>query len=365
MKLTEQQRQLVAENLGLVNVHIRRFVAVPRSPSRQREYEDLYQEGCLALIQAAKTHDPVRHGPFAAYAIPRIHHAISVALYERFATVRVPAKAVKRARRRQREAVDSPRHRPEPALVSIHGLADESPDGATDLEARHRPGGTMRSAGRPWCGDPPTIRNRLRRKYEAAVRVAADRLSGGGRGREDRDALIRRFVEERLLIPEPDAQTPKRQLAREFRCSIGRVQSCEDSLVAEIRSLVNADEEFGAMIALARREERGMDTVLDPSAAAELERQALDGFARRFARVPPDRQGAILRDLVRNTIGSLSGFARRLFGQLDQRRRYELLGILKEDRAAGERDRRPDTVRSDRTESSESPGRADGRRNPA
>jgi len=328
VKLTETEQKTVEENLGLINVHIRRFVAVPRSPNRQREYDDLYQEGCLALMQAAQTHDPDRHGPFAAYAIPRIHHAISMALYERFSTVRVPAKSVKRARERQRNRSGADRHHPEPALVDTHSLPDESLDACVSAQARHRPRTAAQGAGRPWRKERSTIRSRLRGKYEAAVREAARRLSATGRGREDRAALIQRFVEDRLLIPEPDAQTSKRQLARDFDCSIGRIQSCEDALMNAIRGLLTADDEFQALVRLARQEDEGMDAALDERAGARLERASLDGFARRFVRLTSDDQAVVLRELVCQTMGSLSGFARRLFGQLDVRSRARFLGSV-------------------------------------
>jgi hypothetical protein len=328
MKLTEEQRKLVEQNVGLINVHIRRFVAVPRSPTRQREYDDLYQEGCLALMQAAKTHDPDRHGAFAAYAIPRIHHAISIALYERFSTVRVPAKSVKRARERRRKLVGTERHRPEPALVETHSLPAASLDACASAQQRHRPSYTTRHTGRPWRGDQPSIRSRLRHKYEAAVREAAERICAAGRGRSDRSKLIQRFVEERLLIPEPESRTAKRQLARDFNCSIGRIQTCEDALASETRLLLNADDEFQALLRLARKHEEGMDLAVDEGERSRLERAAADGFARRFARLRTDLQATVLRDLVCETMGSLGDFARRLFSQLEVRRRAHFVGAV-------------------------------------
>lgn len=328
MKLNEEQRQLVEENTGLINVHIRKFVSLPRSPHRQREYDDLFQEGCLALMQASQTYSEDRHGPFAAYAIPRIHHAVSIALYERFATVRVPAKSIKRARERQRNRHESDRHRPEPALVDTHNMADGSYDGPVACANRHRPSATGGSAGRPWRGKSPTLRDRLREKYEAAVREGAARIAASGRGRQDRGALIQRFVEDRLLIPEPSSQTSKRQLARDFECSIGRVQSCEETLVAEIRNLLSEDDEFKAVLGFSRSEEDGMDAIIDDAVVRELDHVARDGFAVRFAALPAESQATVLRELVRRSIGSLSRFAARLFRQLDMAGRAHVLGIV-------------------------------------
>ena len=87
-KLTPAQRDLVAANLGLVGVHMRR-VSCRVSPMRDRERDDLFQEGYLGLITAAQRYTPAHHMPFAAFAIPRIHNAVSMALHHRFRTVRV------------------------------------------------------------------------------------------------------------------------------------------------------------------------------------------------------------------------------------------------------------------------------------
>lgn len=328
MKLSTEERDLVEQNLGLVNVHIKRFVSLPRGPRRDREYDDLFQEGSIALMQAAKTHDPERHGPFAAYAIPRIHHAISIALYERFSTVRVPAKSVKRAKQRKNEHTQSDRHRPEPALVDTRSMGDSELPNASSGQARHRPGEIARRAGRPWKAPERTAADVLRELYEAAVREASRRLIQSGRGRDDRAELIRRFVEERLLVPEASARTAKRQLAREFKCSIGRVQNCEEALRNEVRELLSSCDGFQALLKLSRADTDGLQTVLDAATAAQLEREGLDGFAKRFGQLGAERQAAVLRELIRVTMGSMTGFARRLFGQLDAAGRMKILGAM-------------------------------------
>ncbi len=88
--LTEQQRCLVRENIGLVAVHLRRYVRNLSVPRHDREWEDLFQEGCLGLIKAAVAFRQERGIPFAAFALPRIHNAVSRALDSKFATVYVP-----------------------------------------------------------------------------------------------------------------------------------------------------------------------------------------------------------------------------------------------------------------------------------
>jgi len=335
VRLTEQEQKLVTENLGLVNVHIRRFVPVPHNPTASREYEDLFQEGCLALMQAARNYRADRHGPFSAYALSWVHHAVNKALCEGFATLRVPANAVHEARRRQRKTARSDRHRPEPALVETRRLTEEAPDGLTESEIRHPPRHVGRFLGRPWHGQRDTIETRIRAKYEAAVRAAHGRLCGSGRGRSDRDALIRRIVNERLLVPEPSARTSTRRLAQDFRCSIGRIVYCGDILAAEIRSLLEADDEVDLLVKLARRESDGMGTVIDAATASRMTRAAREGFARRFAGLAPDRQGLILRELVHKTIGSPSAFAGRLFGRLSAQDQCIFLGRVKPEARPG------------------------------
>jgi hypothetical protein len=89
--LTAEQRRLVHENLGLVGVHMRRFVKPIAVPRRDCEWEDLFQEGCMGLIKAAVSFREERGIPFAAYALPRIHNAVSRAIQTKFNTVAMPA----------------------------------------------------------------------------------------------------------------------------------------------------------------------------------------------------------------------------------------------------------------------------------
>ncbi len=350
MKLNEQERELVENNMGLVNVHIKRFVGVPRTPTRQREYDDLFQEGCLALMESAKSYDAGRHGPFAAYALPRIHHAVSIALYERFATVRVPAKSVKRAKQRLRE--DPERHRPEPALADTHNFSHDGQIRDRRPTDRHRPASAVVARRTAGVGEGMSLGMRLRAKYEAAVREAARRIVRGGRGRKDRKDLVARFVEERLLIPDPESQTAKRQLARDFGCSIGRVQSCEESLKTEIRSLLEADAEFSVLLRVARTEDTGIEAPLDPSTKRKCREAAGSDFGRRLGRLVVERQALILHDLVLAVLGRPTGVAGRLFGRLDDAGRVRLLGMLLDEERRGKQ--QGQGVRAQRPGTSES-----------
>ena len=65
-RLTAAQRQLVEENLAVVE-RVRRFEVRANPCIAGLGYEDLYQEGCVWLCNAALTFDPMR-GSFASYA---------------------------------------------------------------------------------------------------------------------------------------------------------------------------------------------------------------------------------------------------------------------------------------------------------
>ena len=85
--LNKEQARLVEEHLHLVREHLRRHVSCPRRPTRSRERDDLYQAGCLGLIEAARLYDGDGGIPFSAFALRRIHHAVSRTAYEGFSTV--------------------------------------------------------------------------------------------------------------------------------------------------------------------------------------------------------------------------------------------------------------------------------------
>src|SRR3990172_3464145 len=95
--LTDEQRRLVRDNVGLVAVHLRRNVANLIHPKREREWEDLFQEGCLGLIRAATAFRAERGIPFAAFALPRIHNAVSRAILTKFSTIYVPPRRPSRS----------------------------------------------------------------------------------------------------------------------------------------------------------------------------------------------------------------------------------------------------------------------------
>ena len=75
--MTEVERETVSRNLGLVGAQIERLLGRGVSDAHVPEYrEELFQEGCLALMQAVRAYDPSSGMTFASYAMPRIHYAV-------------------------------------------------------------------------------------------------------------------------------------------------------------------------------------------------------------------------------------------------------------------------------------------------
>ncbi len=241
--LNKEQAQLVEEHLHLVQGHLRRHVPCPRRPTRSRERDDLYQAGCLGLIEAARLYDGDRGIPFSAFALRRIHHAVSRTAYEGFSTVKVPM-------RKQME-----QHKQEASVPVVHSLEDDPP--------------TREPDGRSDPSGDGTIAARLRQKYVSAVERARQVARAGRSRRGDRSLLVDRVVEDRLMIPDDEHKTPLRQIARETESSYARVADCEKRLVAEIARLLEHDRECRRLRARARDSDLGMATRLDETSSDE------------------------------------------------------------------------------------------------
>lgn len=264
--LTDAQRRLVRDNLGLVGTHLRRVMTASAAPRRDREWDDLFQEGCLGLTLAAATFDPHGGCPFAAYAIKRIHAAVSRATHRAFATVHVPE--VERAGRA-----------PVRAVVSL-----QTDPPARAAAPRHDP-----FDGRPL----ETLGDRLRRKLESAVRRAARAVDGGP---SRRSALVRRLADERLLVPDADHRWGLRRVARETGSTYARVTYAERRITDMVRAALDGDLEFHALRALARRSRWGIATLLDRPTRERLVAAMDARLLRLFNAAPDDRRAlAILR----------------------------------------------------------------------
>ena len=223
--LTVEQRALVEANLGLVALHIRRNVRNLGAPRSYRDFEDLFQEGCCGLIHAARSFDPVRGIPFPAYALPRIHTAVSTALHGNASLVKVPR------RRRARKSGNHANSEAAPEVPRVYAFEDNPADG--------RPRGPEPTAGQN------TIGERLRDKYDVAVDVASRSAGWRKSRRADRQELVGRLVEHRFRVAEPEAKTALREIARETGSSYSRVLQCERRLKQGVRRALAGDRDHG------------------------------------------------------------------------------------------------------------------------
>ncbi|MBU0717436.1 MAG: hypothetical protein KJ749_04235 [Planctomycetes bacterium] len=308
--LTVDQRRLVRENLGLVAVHLRRHVSNLAAPRRDREWEDLFQEGCLGLVDAAQRFRPERGIPFASFAFPRIHNAVSKALQSKFQMIYIPPQRA--ASRASAGAGGS-----SASGVQVPKMHDLSAELSVRLTAPCRPS-SERSL-------QDTVGQRLRDKYERAVRAAGKWAASKASPRGDRRKLVQILIEERLLIPQDEAKRALRQVARDTHSSYARVAQCEKQLHGMIGQALNADPEFRALWTLARSSPTGADIAIDPEVERDLLVTGCNEFIQRYWRADPAERARMLHAVLRLSRANIEGIIRGWFSRLSNRVREELL----------------------------------------
>lgn len=251
--LSMRQQSLVERNLPLVHLTLGRRRGLWSEGRCGRERSELFQEGCIALAEAVRSHDPARHGPFAPYAMARIHFAVSSYALEQSSAIRVPFIA---QRRRQASVMRDEKCAAKPGKQ----LAD-----AADirigrrLELRDRAADRRTLIPQESAGDErPTLGELLRERLDAAAeRVAAD-MRGCRRCRSGTAELIDLCLRERWIVPEPEAKTPIRRLARQFDCSIGRVTHGEARFRRKMAKSLESDAVFVELRRLAKSHPDGL-----------------------------------------------------------------------------------------------------------
>ena len=314
--LTDEQRRLVRDNVGLVAVHLRRNV-VNLHPKWEREWDELFQEGCLGLIRAAAAFRAERGIPFAAFALPRIHNAVSRAILTKFNTIYVPPQRTKR----------TPRRPPHHEAASIGVRRDEEARGpkvfeiSGDLAYR----ATYRQRPDAELAHRQTVGERLREKYERAVQEAAQAVSSRASTRGDRERLVRALVEERFLVPEEASRRPLRHIARDTRSSYGRVADCDKQLNVEIRRTLEADPEFRALQKLSRTDPVGAELTIDENLERRLAGITAAEFTRRFAVAQRDVRASMLQSLLELSPGDIEQIVQSRVATLPPDARERLL----------------------------------------
>ena len=305
--LTPRQQTLVRDHVGLVGLHLRTRVPTPEEPRREREYEDLFQEGCVGLLRAAVGYDPERDGPFARFALPRIRRDVHLALRERFSLIRVPVRAADE-RRRDPDRVLDPALEPTASLTA-EPLVDNPPDARPPAEAE-------------------TLRLALRRRFERAVAAALAELRARTWQYRNPCQIMARIATERLLIDDPQARTPLRRIAHEVSVCVSRVIAYERQLTTVVGQHFATDPHPPLLLAFVHEDPAGFGGVLDPVRRRRLARAELETFETRFGALERGDQGALLIDMLqRFTV--VSEIARNLY-QLTLRDEPEPLDVPRE-----------------------------------
>jgi hypothetical protein len=259
--LTQQQRDLVAQNLGLVRVQVRRQLLRLPPDIRRREREDLLQVGTLGLMLAATRYRPSSHGPFAAYALAYIHGALCRYLVRQMNGLGAPFKQAAKIVRRQRLAraradwelnglpvdgadaagpADEGRC-PPPVLPQFFDL--QTSDGSLAKVAcqRARQAARAEAVDRPAGGREGWSAQERHERYVEALEWAAGKVKATPSAHVDHAALVQAVVQERLRVPEIEFRTARRALAARFGCSPTRVWNIEVRLLRLVRRRLESE----------------------------------------------------------------------------------------------------------------------------
>ncbi len=294
-KLTAAQRRLVSNNLGLIGVHIKRHVCGLRFPHFDREWDDLFQEGCLGLIDAAKRYSQSRNMTFATFALPRIRNAVNKALNYRFNTIYIPHKKL----------LTQPQ-----AIVFQTPIPEKTTMNSEEALA------TLTTSP-PVFTTAQTIGDRIRQRYESAVHKATDWMMRLKTSRDDRRRLIDTIIEHRLLIPNEENKTPLRQIARETNSSYSRVSQCEKQMIKKIHDILAEDFEFVAMDRYARKKRLGMDHPVDEALDCNLRQASSDEMLRRYRKANPQGQASLMWRVMETDTKQAERMLRDRFTQLE------------------------------------------------
>jgi len=257
--LSDAQRRRMEAHLPLVHVTIRRMGGTDKVWRARREAADLVQEGCVALAEALRSHDPARHGDFPAYAMARVHFAVSRYAHEHGGLIRVPFIT---QRRRRHPRGDPPEDRHDPGSPPRVVRLTESAAAVAGVPAQA-----------PWEDGPEargqglTLGELVRNCYERALAEVVERLRTRGAGNHE---LVDRCLRERWIVPEPGQRTPIRSLARDLNCSLGRITHLEGRLRRGVAQRLLENPLYQRLVDLARQSAHGWRYRPSESELAEL-----------------------------------------------------------------------------------------------
>ena len=260
--LSMRQRKLVERHLPLVYLTLNRHPDLARLRRPGRDRQELLQEGCLALADAVRSHDPTRHGHFAAFAMARIRYAMSVYAHEQTHSIRVPFITQRRRKARRLGVNDDPGSGvPTPYFLSI-----DRPDRWT--ARRHAVLPPADHTVDESCG--PSVGELLRERYDQARARVVSGMKHSPRCTPDLRELVDRCSQERWAIPEPEVRTSLGRLAAAHGCSINRVTHCEERFRRRVADELNADAAFAELRRLGRTHPDALQHRPAPSDLARL-----------------------------------------------------------------------------------------------
>lgn len=261
--LSPDQRRMVEKNLPLVTTCLNDYLRRSKSGRQRHVRWDMFQEGCLGLMEAVARYCPESDRDFARFACSRILHGLrrwgrrqswgGFRLYD------------SRSLRRRHDPDAVPRVRPlEPSAVRF-------------LRSRRRPAVSIDA-------DPPpceTIGERIDQKMQRAAQcaVALAEVPDDPAGSR---ALAERILDDRLMVPEEAMRETLRGLARTTGVPMARVRRCDARLRRSLREALEEDGEVARLRAAARRSRRGMSRPLDAELTERLRREEAEEFSRRF-----------------------------------------------------------------------------------
>jgi hypothetical protein len=308
VRLTATQQALVERHLALVGLHLKRRVRLPRTATRDREAEDLFQEGCIGLIRAAMTYDPAVHGAFGAYALARIRWAVHLAMHGTFDTVCAPYRV--RARSTGRNG-DAGAERPRCVSNGWRALRTATSDGRTDTAPER---GSLCEA----------VADHVREKYRLAVGAAVDRVAGRCR-RSDIRPVLEAIVSERLTVPRAEARTPLRAIARRFSVPVSRATAWERSLQEEAAAGLHDDPEIRRLRSVCVDGGEEDDPDIARRLGTELASRRAAAFAAALAARDVNGQARLLWSVAARTGADPTRHAAALFASLGTAEQREVL----------------------------------------
>ncbi len=292
--LTESQRQLVDEYRWLVEMHVKtRVLNRPRSRSGPQK-DDLIQEGCLGLIEAARRFKPERGIPFVAFALPRIQTAVNRIRLSHGLPMHVPHGVVRAVRRGECSLVI-------PGARTLVAEPTALPSGGHSVTSQ---------PGRETVGD------RLRAKYERAVWAAVEAEAQERGRRSDRRDVLERLAVHRLLVPAEEHRRSLRKIARETKSSGARIMQYEQRLRERIADVLGHDPQVQRLREVARGRDEGMDTPIDDALHLALAELAERRFVAVFDCGSPETRRQMVTRLLEASGRRASDLVRTLFAAL-------------------------------------------------